>query len=84
MYGLTCWSPPLCCPVPEHSIRIDFTASGEEGWYKVTVSSALDGEPLFSSTGHFASLLEVIDDARFHADATISLLRETILGPSKP
>lgn len=66
-------------PRPKHSIEMRFVAEGEEGEYEVRLECKVDGQPLFRSTGHFTSLLEVIDDARFHADATIGLLRDKMM-----
>lgn len=61
--------------------RIDFEYEVEyqKERFQTKLICKLNGENLFVANANYESLLDVIDDARFHADSTIGLLRESIM-----
>lgn len=61
-----------------HRLDLGYEVEFEDGWYKTKLTCKLNGENVFISRASFTSLLEVIDDARFHADSTIGLLRQSL------
>ena len=68
--------------MPKHRIRFEYeieAVDGDDLGLNIEVSGAIDDKEIFSSSGYYSYLLQAIDDARIHADLTISVLREAVI-----
>lgn len=64
----------------KHKLTFEYEIDVEdEQWISIETQSSLDGEQLYKSGANFRYLVQVIDDARFHADNTIQLLKHAVM-----
>ena len=64
----------------KHKIVFEYEIDVEdEQWISIETQSSLDGEQLYKSGANFRYLVQAIDDARFHADSTIQLLKHAVM-----